>query len=247
MYDDLSNYLATKGRVSEIGPERGPSRMPENGIVLFRSSHGSWRYLLFEDGQPVSVLQIVSRDGKHGQIANVFTAPERRRRGLAERLLKRAHEDFEVIVHSTHLSGSGRRWKEKVSRDVDVLKLAWESSRRGRRGSDALQVLQDFLLERYGPQFRDAQRYAKLQKKEHYAILFVPQLTRWSPIEVQRQWGEPSLRAVGTEQARFSPFRVLPAGRAHHTYRTSIVVWDTWNGFDVHHLRERSSHPYGVP
>ena len=232
MYDDLSGYLAPKGRAPGIGPERGPSRMPENGIVLFRSTHGSWRYLLFQDGQPVSVLQIVSRDGKHGQIANVFTVSEWRRRGLAELLLQRAHEDFEVIVHSTYLSGSGRRWKEKVSRDVDVLKLAWESSRRGHRGSQALQVLQDFLLERYERQFADAQRYAKLQKA-HYAILFVPQLTRWSPVQTRAQ-------------ARFAPFTVIPSGRAHHTYRTSIVVWTTEHGFDVHHLRERSTRPFGV-
>lgn len=185
-------------------------------------------------------------------------------------------------------------------RDVDLSRFAWEASRPGARGKGALEVLQDLLLERYGAQLKSAQRYAKLQKAP-YAILFVPQLTRWTPIQstfgrlpslrrgdqvtviegsgrhsgrratvdrvqpgmptivelidwdtgeeirvaasrLREGWGKPSLRFKRPMQHQFAPFKVVPSGRARntpkdvsrHTYRTSIVIWDTESGFNVH-------------
>lgn len=197
-----------------------------------------------------------------------------------------------------------RSQRRRVRRDVDMSKFVWEASRKGERGQDALKVLQDTLLERYGPQFEAAQRYAKKKYKTDrtslgYVVLFVPKLTRRSPIlstfgqlpslkkgdkvAVVEDSGENSgrrgtvvwrrylsdphragaqydqawvnltdeqgrsflvlarrlrnVKQFETEkQQRFSPFRVMTLRRIKHQPAMTIVVWDTADGYDVHHF-----------
>jgi ribosomal protein S18 acetylase RimI-like enzyme len=114
--DPLSAYLAGKGQAPGIGPERGPARPPTDGVAKYVSPHGSTRYVAYVGGQPAAALQVVSRDGKRASIANVFTAPEFRRRGIAAKLLARARRDFEVVEHAAegHISEAGKAWRERV-------------------------------------------------------------------------------------------------------------------------------------
>jgi ribosomal protein S18 acetylase RimI-like enzyme len=111
---DLLYLLGPAGTIPQIGPEKQVGREAD-GSVKFLSPHGSYRYVHYIDGKPVSALQIVSKDGINGQIANVYTLPEYRKQGLARSLLDRARQGFESIAHSKDLSSLGAVWKGKVS------------------------------------------------------------------------------------------------------------------------------------
>lgn len=110
---DLKYLLQPAGTIPQIGVEKQIGNAT-NGSVKFLSPNGSYRYVRYVDGNPVSAIQIVSKDGKNGQIANVYTLPEYRKQGLARELLDRAKQGFEKIVHSKDLSGLGAIWKQKV-------------------------------------------------------------------------------------------------------------------------------------
>lgn len=198
MFDDLSMYLGPKGKVPGIGPERGPARVPQQGIVRFRSPHGSSRYLAFRGGEPVSVLQIVSFDGEHAQIANVYTVPEFRRRGLAEQLLARARKDFASVEHSKHLSESGRLWKEKVSPQRD----RQSARRRGRRDPNQ-------TLDRIAWLAREAGESDAARQILHDALLEADDVERPLIYRLQHK-GEPA------SQANFTAIRTLAADYRWH-------------------------------
>jgi GNAT superfamily N-acetyltransferase len=118
MMADVSEYLAIylgdPGTVPGIGSERG--KKPTNGIGRYKSPHGSVRYIWYEHGDPLAVLQVVTRDGKQATIANVYTVAAHRRQGLAAALLARARRDFQKVEHAeeTHLSGPGRAWRSRL-------------------------------------------------------------------------------------------------------------------------------------
>ena len=111
----LSVYLGDPGTVPGIGAERG--KKPTSGIGRYKSPHGSVRYVWYEHGKPMAALQVVTRDGKHATIANVYTVPSRRREGLAAALLAKARHDFKSVDHAdeAHLSDEGRAWAGKLS------------------------------------------------------------------------------------------------------------------------------------
>lgn len=103
--------LGPVGSVAAIGHEVTVSTRrprPDVEIRTMRSPHGSTRYLASIDGNPVSVLQVVSRDGVAASVANVFTARNHRMVGLARMLLDTARSDFARVVHSDMLSEDGR-------------------------------------------------------------------------------------------------------------------------------------------
>jgi GNAT superfamily N-acetyltransferase len=108
----LALLLAPRGKAAAIGEEKGNT--VEDGISRYTSPHGSTRYLFRIKGVAVSVLQLVSRDGKNATIANVYTLPEHRRQGLATLLLARAKKDFAQVTHSTSLTPDGAAWSEAV-------------------------------------------------------------------------------------------------------------------------------------
>lgn len=110
---DLAYLLGPAGSIPQIGPERQVGD-PRSGSVKFLSPHGSYRYVQYVDGKPASAIQIVSRDGRNGQVANVYTLPEFRKQGLARGLLDRARMGFDKITHSRDLSTLGAIWKGKV-------------------------------------------------------------------------------------------------------------------------------------
>ena len=110
----LTVYLGEPGTVPGIGSERG--QKPTSGIARYKSPHGSVRYVWYEHGAPLSALQVVTRDGKHAVIANVYTVPSSRRGGLGGALLARARRDFQTVSHAggEHLSSAARAWRDKL-------------------------------------------------------------------------------------------------------------------------------------
>lgn len=96
----FAKLLAPRGGYPGVGPERGPSRPPANGIARYVDPFGSHRYVRYVAGEPVAGLQVMSRDGRQATIANVYTAPGERRRGHASVLLARARRDFERVAHA---------------------------------------------------------------------------------------------------------------------------------------------------
>jgi ribosomal protein S18 acetylase RimI-like enzyme len=114
--DPLASYLAPKGEAPGIGPEKGPKAPPRSGIAKYVSPHGSTRYVVYQDARPVAALQVVSRDGAHASIANVFTDPCCRRAGLAKSLLTKARRDFKTVAHASEemISDAGKAWRSHV-------------------------------------------------------------------------------------------------------------------------------------
>lgn len=116
MSEDLAIYLSDPGRVPGIGPERGrrPSMM---GVGKYVSSYGSYRYVAYISGQPVSVIQVVSRNKRDALIANVYTLPQYRRQGWASFLLSKIRQDFRLVEHAKDemLTVSGRAWRKRNS------------------------------------------------------------------------------------------------------------------------------------
>lgn len=119
MSDDLSTLLADRGRYPGVGVEAG--RAVRDGIALYRDPYGSFRYVLYDAGEPVGGLQVMSSDGKHAVIANVYVVPSRRRHGVASALLERARRDFKSVRHADdqHLSEAGRAFAQAVPNAMD--------------------------------------------------------------------------------------------------------------------------------
>lgn len=99
-----------------LGVGRESGRLRRDGVSRHDDPHGSTRYLYSAEGQIVSGLQVVSRDGRTAVVANVYTRPDYRNLGLASRLLARARRDFSRVDHAeeSHLSSAGVAWRDAV-------------------------------------------------------------------------------------------------------------------------------------
>lgn len=112
---DLSYLLGKPGEIPQIGPE-SVRQSTTNGVSIYQSPHGSFRYVCMRDNKPIAALQVVTMDGEMASIANVWTSPDHRRQGLATELLKTAKEDFAVVKHhddvtDSELSDDAKQWK----------------------------------------------------------------------------------------------------------------------------------------
>lgn len=112
---DLSYLLGGPGKLPQIGPE-SVLQSTTNGISIYVSPHGSYRFLYMKNNMPIAALQVVTMDGQNASIANVWTDPEYRRKGLATQLLNAAKEQFAVVKHhddvtDSELSDDGKQWK----------------------------------------------------------------------------------------------------------------------------------------
>lgn len=125
----MEELLASRGRVPWIGAEKElRSRHPS--VRCYRSQFGSTRYVYFKDGEPISALQVVSKDGRQAVIANVYTREKHQRRGIASLLLSIARRDFRKVEHSEHLSESGKAWsvtEAQVRRSRQITLKNWSS------------------------------------------------------------------------------------------------------------------------
>lgn len=108
----MQDLLAKPGQSKSVGQETG--RMSKEGISRLKSPFGSTRYVYSEGGQAKAVLQIMSTDGQVGTIANVYTVPDARRKGIASQLMERARKDFKQIHHNADLSPAGAAWANSV-------------------------------------------------------------------------------------------------------------------------------------
>jgi len=186
--DDLKHLLLPPGATAEIGPEKG--RSVTDGIAKYVSPHGSYRYVLYISGQAVSALQVMSRDKKSAQVANVFTAPEFRRQGQAAKLLARARKDFRTVNHSRNLSEEGRAWSQAV-RSAAARRLAakWVASSHDR----AFEAFQQW------------RREVKEQRDRNWAVALWEASNGRGPEEkalIEQAVGLPLL-AAGSERAIF--------------------------------------------
>ncbi len=118
--------LGPRGTVPTIGKETGPG-VKADGVSRYVSEEGSYRYVEYEHRQPVAVLQVVSLDGRHAWIANVYVVPEFRRQGRAARLLARARKDFKQVSHAPEedRTQQGSAWAGKV---MEMIEDAEETS-----------------------------------------------------------------------------------------------------------------------
>lgn len=110
--ETLSRILKPKGEFEGVGVESGTVK--PNGISKLKSEYGSHRYVYTKDGEIISALQVVSKDGKAGTVANVYTKPSERMQGVAKSLYNQAKADFKELKHSEDLTASGVKFKESV-------------------------------------------------------------------------------------------------------------------------------------
>lgn len=106
--EHLSYLIGPKGRVSQIGSETGAA--PRNGIAVFKSPHGSYRFVMLDDGEIVAALQVMHRPGVKALAANVYVAPGYRRKGLASVLAREAERAFGEVMYSADRSSAGESW-----------------------------------------------------------------------------------------------------------------------------------------
>ena len=104
---DLSWILSDPNTDSRVGQESG-SPVPD-GVAIYKDQHGSYRYVYYENGQPISGIQIVSNEEK-SIVANIYTRPEYQHLGFATQLFQRAQSDFPNLQHSSHKTDEGNSW-----------------------------------------------------------------------------------------------------------------------------------------
>ncbi len=106
--------------VSHIGKERVQNNIRTSGYTVRHlatpsSPYGrSHRFLLEENRETVSGLQVVEVPGEGFVIASVYTKPAYRRRGYARVLLEAARKRLGLVRHSKDLSPAGEAWAAAV-------------------------------------------------------------------------------------------------------------------------------------
>lgn len=70
-------------------------------------SYGCERLVIYQNGKPVSGLQIMIHPF-YALVANVYTIPSKRRKGFARQLWEEAKVHYPIIFHSMNLSEDGK-------------------------------------------------------------------------------------------------------------------------------------------
>jgi predicted GNAT family acetyltransferase len=99
----FEHFLLPCGEVPQIGHEDEAFEQfdADGRKALYISAEGSYRFVRYtDDDTPISVLQLVSRDGQIAVISTVFTIRHERRRGHARRLLELARKFFHRVRHA---------------------------------------------------------------------------------------------------------------------------------------------------
>lgn len=117
-HSQLTGLIQPPGESPCIGNENGD--LMENGIsVLYHKTGaggaGSYRFVMAVEGEIVAGLQVMSRGGVSGTIANLFVAPDHRRAGHATALYEAAAKMFPELTVSDDLSDDGRAFMSAVS------------------------------------------------------------------------------------------------------------------------------------
>lgn len=110
--EELKFLIEPINEIEFIGQEKG--KYNPDGVSLYVNNSGSYRYVYSENGVPIAALQVMSRDGKNGVIANAYTIPLKRKQGVGRKLFNYAKNKFKTLKHSEFLSGSGKLFAENV-------------------------------------------------------------------------------------------------------------------------------------
>ena len=115
-------------------------------------------------------------------------------------------------------------------------RLVWLAQRPGKRGAEALVVLQDALMETFGPTFekaiREAKRYSFNTPRSVTFSNFAARMIQRHPryVEVEMPGGG---RPMGLYPFHITAYPL--EGRRDH-----VVVWDSSEGFNTHFWAEMS-------
>ena len=112
--EGLVYLLGEKGSIPAIGEERG--NKVKDGIVLYKSPVGSYRYVMYENGTAISAIQLMSRDGKSAYFANAYTLPDKRGEGIGKILYNEAAEHFKSIDINTDRSKQGEWFVRSIEK-----------------------------------------------------------------------------------------------------------------------------------
>lgn len=124
----LTGLILPRGMCPTIGDEVGKSVL--DGVTLFFQSvrtfnrnspnpkGGSYRFVRFVDGKIVAGLQVMSRTGEVGTVANVYCHPDWRRKGMATELLEEARRTFDALEFSEDRSADGKAWIVLLQEDT---------------------------------------------------------------------------------------------------------------------------------
>lgn len=130
----LTGLILPRGEAPAIGKETGKN--VHDGISLFFQSMrtfmpnspfprgGSYRFVRFVGGEIVAGLQVMSRTGESGFVANVYCHPDWRRRGYATELLEEARRTFFEIEFSEDRSSDGQAWVNYNKPEIRVSETA---------------------------------------------------------------------------------------------------------------------------
>jgi hypothetical protein len=110
---DLRNLLGPPSSDARIGHEKTVTET-NDGICEYVSKEKSHRFVFKIQGQPVSVIQVMSKEKKKGIIANIYTLPEFRRNKLATKLYNYAKIKFPILDTPSQLSDLGQAWRKSV-------------------------------------------------------------------------------------------------------------------------------------
>lgn len=124
----LTGLVLPRGLCPTIGVENG--RDVTDGVALFFQSikvfqpatpypkGGSYRFVRFVDGEIVAGLQVMSRTGSGGEVANVYCREEWRRMGFASELLEAARARLGDLSFSDDRSADGAAWVRHIENDA---------------------------------------------------------------------------------------------------------------------------------
>lgn len=102
--------LGYEHEVTSLRRRRFPVRTRGFEVRLYRDPYGSHRFVAFVGGNPIAALQVVKVEGRNGFVANVYTAPQYRGRGIAPSLLTVARGTLGEVRHGEHLTAAGARF-----------------------------------------------------------------------------------------------------------------------------------------
>lgn len=127
---DLAWLLLPSTRITGPETKRVLQAQPFDRVDYLRDPYGSHRFIGFVDGEAVAGIQVV-KGARSSVVANVYTVPYLRGRGMASALLRAARRRLGKIAHSQHLTESGARFAARRGNPERPPKKWWRNCVRG--------------------------------------------------------------------------------------------------------------------
>jgi ribosomal protein S18 acetylase RimI-like enzyme len=99
-----------------VGKEK--MKILSHDVKVFSDEYGSHRIMKLDaDGKAISVIQVLSNKKGVGHVANAFTLPQYRQKGIGTELVKHARNMFpKKLTFSTDLSDDGAAFVQAMTR-----------------------------------------------------------------------------------------------------------------------------------